>query len=87
MIIDFEKLKTNYDEIYKKCQESKEPVYLKQGDQVQLVVMSKNAFLRKQQEIIAQQMVLESYAGYLSGEQTYSMDEVKQMADDLIKSN
>ena len=87
MVIDFEKLSTDYDEVYKKCQEINGPIYLKCGDQVELVVMTKDAFIKKQQELMAQQMVLESYAGYLAGEPTYSMDEVEQMVDDLLNSN
>lgn len=85
MVIDFEKLSTDYDEVYKKCQEINGHIYLKCGDQVELVVMTKDAFLKKQQELMAQQMVLESYAGYLAGESTYSLAESKQLIDDIIK--
>lgn len=84
MTIEFEKIHTNYDDVYERCRETNGPIYLKCENRVELVVMSKDVFLKKQQELIAQRMVLESYAGYLSGEPIYSMDEINLMIDDLF---
>ena len=87
MIIDFEELYTNFDGVYTKCQKSKKPIYLKCGDRVGLVVMNKDRFIKREQELMMQQLVLESYIGLLNGEPIYSIDEVNLMIDDLLNKN
>lgn len=80
-------IRLNYNEVVKKCKESGEPIYLTKNGQGELVVMDIESFEKREQELRAQQMVLESYAARLSGSKDYSLEESKSMMENMLKGN
>ena len=78
-------IRTKYNEVVNKCKESGAPVYLTKNGQGELVVMDIVSFEKREQELRAQQMVLEAYAARLAGEKDYSLDESKALIQALIE--
>ena len=78
-------IRLNYSEVVEKCRESGEPIYLTRNGQGELVVMDIASFEKREQELMAQQMVLESYASRLAGAKDYSLEESMQMINKLIE--
>ena len=76
-----------YNEVVEKCKESGQPIYLTKNGQGELVVMDIASFERREQELQAQQLVLEALAARLSGEKDYSLDESRQMIEKMIAGN
>lgn len=74
----------NYDEIVKMCKEKGLPIYLSKNGQVNLVAMDIKTFEKREQELKAQQLVLEAYASRLSGEKDYSQKEAMTLIDKVI---
>lgn len=68
-------IRLKYNEVVEKCRESGEPIYLTKNGQGELVVMDIESFEKREQELRAQQLVLESYAARLAGEKEYSLEE------------
>ena len=79
-------IRLNYNSVVEKCKESGEPVYLTKNGQGELVVMDIESFERREQELRAQEMVLEAIASHLSGAKMYSNDEVFAEIEKIIKS-
>ena len=77
-------IRQRYNEVVSQCRDSGEPVYLTKNGQGELVVMDIASFERREQELRAQQMVLEALAGRLAGDPIYSHEQVMEMADKLI---
>ena len=78
-------IRLNYNSVVEKCKESGEPIYLTKNGQGELVVMDIASFEKREQELRAQQLVLESYAARLAGEKDYSLEESKTMINKLIE--
>lgn len=78
-------IRLKYSEVVEKCRESGEPIYLTRNGQGELVVMDIASFEKREQELMAQQMVLESYASRLAGAKDYSLEESMQMINKLIE--
>ena len=78
-------IRLKYNDVVKKCKESGQPVYLTKNGQGELVVMDIASFERREQELLAQQLVLEAYAARLAGEKDYSLEESKNLIDRLIE--
>ena len=76
-------IRLKYSEVVEKCRESGEPIYLTRNGQGELVVMDIASFEKREQELMAQQMVLESYASRLAGAKDYSLEESMQMINKL----
>ena len=76
-----------YNEILEKCRESGEPIYLTRNGQGELVVMDIASFEKREQELMAQQLVLEAYAARLAGAEDYSLEESKKAVNKLIEDN
>ena len=77
-------IRLRYNDVVEKCKESGEPVYLTKNGQGELVVMDIDSFERRQQELHAQELVLESYAARLAGEKDYTLEESQQMMLKLL---
>ena len=77
-------IRLKYNDVVQKCKESGEPVFLTKNGQGELVVMDIDSFQKRQQELAAQQMVLEAYASRLSGAKNYSSEEAFDIIDNLI---
>ena len=80
-------IRLKYNDVVQKCKESGAPVYLTKNGQGELVVMDIASFERREQELRAQQLVLEAYAARLAGEKDYSLEESKALIKGLIEGN
>ena len=78
-------IRLKYNEVVEKCRESGEPIYLTKNGQGELVVMDIASFERREQELRAQQLVLEAFAARLAGEKDYSLEESKNLINNLIE--
>ena len=78
-------IRLKYNDVVKKCKESGEPIYLTKNGQGELVVMDIASFERREQELHAQQLVLEAFAARLAGERDYSLEESKNLINKLIE--
>lgn len=81
---DSSKIKYCYNELVNKCKKTNEPVYLLNNGQKELVAMDVYSFNRREQQLNAQQLVLEAYASRLSGEKDYSQKEAMSIIDKMI---
>lgn len=77
-------IRQNYNNVVEKCKESGQPVYLTKNGQGELVVMDIGSFEKKEQELRAQQAVLESIAARMAGEKDYSLEESKKIIYKMI---
>ena len=78
-------IRLKYNDVVEKCKESGEPIYLTKNGQGELVVMDIASFEKREQELHAQQLVLEAFAARLAGEKDYSMEESKNLINKLIE--
>ena len=78
-------IRLKYNDVVKKCKETGQPIYLTKNGQGELVVMDISSFEKREQELKAQQLVIEAYAARLAGEKTYSLEESKELIDQLIE--
>ena len=79
-------IRLKYNEVVDKCKESGEPIYLTKNGQGELVVMDIASFEKREQELLAQQLVLEAFAARLFDKKDYSLDESKSFINKLIES-
>ena len=84
-IIASAEIRQNYNDIVEKCKESGEPIYLTRNGQGELVVMDIASFEKREQELKAQQLVLEAYASRLAGDKDYSQEDAMKIIDNIIK--
>lgn len=78
-------IRLKYNDVVEKCRETGEPIYLTKNGQGELVVMDIESFEKREQELRAQQMVLESFAARLAGEKDYSVEESKALINKIIE--
>lgn len=78
-------IRLKYNDVVDKCKESGAPVYLTKNGQGELVVMDIASFEKREQELRAQQMVLEAFAARLSGAKDYTLEESEKLLDALIE--
>lgn len=78
-------IRLKYNDVVEKCKESGQPIYLTKNGQGELVVMDIESFEKREQELQAQQMVLEAFAARLAGEKDYSLDESKNLIRKMIE--
>lgn len=78
-------IRNNYNTVVEKCIETGEPIYLTKNGQGELVVMDIASFEKREQELKAQQLVLEAYASRLAGEKDYSQEEAMKVIDSIIQ--
>ena len=79
-------IRLNYNNVVEKCKESGEPVYLTKNGQGELVVMDIESFERREQELRAQELVLESIANQLAGAKMHTNEEVFAEIEKIIKT-
>lgn len=80
-------IRLKYNDVVEKCRETGQPIYLTKNGQGELVVMDIASFEKREQELRAQQLVLEAYAARLAGEKDYSLEESKKLISELINGN
>ena len=78
-------IRLKYSEVVKKCRETGEPIYVTKNGQGELVIMDIDSFEKREQELQAQQLVLEAFASRLAGEKDYSLEESKKLIEGLIE--
>ena len=78
-------IRLKYNDVVDKCRESGEPVFLTKNGQGELVVMDIASFEKREQELRAQQLVLEAFAARLAKERDYSLEESKKLINNLIE--
>lgn len=78
-------IRLKYNDVVNKCKESGEPVFLTKNGQGELVVMDIASFEKREQELRAQQLVLEAFAARLAKERDYSLEESKKLINGLIE--
>ena len=78
-------IRLKYNDVVNKCRESGEPVFLTKNGQGELVVMDIASFEKREQELRAQQLVLEAFAARLAKERDYSLEESKKLINSLIE--
>ena len=78
-------IRLKYNDVVEKCRETGEPIYLTKNGQGELVVMDIVSFEKRQQEIRAQELVLEAIAARLAGEKDYTISESKDLINKLIE--
>ena len=78
-------IRLKYNDVVDKCRESGEPVFLTKNGQGELVVMDIVSFEKREQEMRAQQLVLEAFAARLAKEKDYSLEESKNLINNLIE--
>lgn len=78
-------IRLKYNDVVEKCRETGEPIYLTKNGQGELVVMDIESFEKREQELRAQQMVLESFAAHLAGEKDNSIEESKALINKIIE--
>ncbi len=79
-------IRQNYNKVAEKCKESGEPIYLTKNGQGELVVMDIASFEKREQELRAQELVLEAYSSYLAGDKTYSPEEAHKRIREMIEA-
>ena len=80
-------IRLKYNEVVDKCKESGQPIYLTKNGQGELVVMDIASFEKREQELQAQQLLLESYAARLAGERDYSLNDSMKLIEKMIKES
>lgn len=85
IIMSSRDIRLKYNDVVEKCKESGQPIYLTKNGQGELVVMDIASFERREQELQAQQLVLEAFASRLAGEKDYTLKESKEMIYKMIE--
>ena len=83
--IKSEKFSFNDDAIINECKETDEPIYITKDGKDELVIMSVSSYQKREQEKLAQQMVLESIIDRLSDQQKYTLEESKKLINKMIQ--
>ena len=78
-------IRLKYNEVVEKCKETGQPIYLTKNGQGELVVMDIASFEKREQELHAQQLILEAFAARLAGEKDYSLEESQNLINKLIE--
>lgn len=78
-------IRLKYNDVVEKCKETGQPIYLTKNGQGELVVMDIASFEKREQEIKAQQLVLESFAARLAGEKDYSLEESQKLINKMLE--
>lgn len=84
-IMESADIRLKYNDVVEKCKESGQPIYLTINGQAELVVMDIASFEKREQELQAQQLVLEAFAARIAGEKDYSLEESKNLINKLIE--
>lgn len=77
-------LRNEYNDISALCKEKMEPVFLTKNGKGDLVVMSIEAYNYREEMLDLREKLLTSEAKRISGEKTYSIDEVSERLKGLI---
>ena len=71
-------LRNDYNTISTLAHESQEPIYITKNGEGDIVLMSVDAFENREQVLQHRAAILEAECSRLSGEPTYSIDEIRR---------
>lgn len=77
-------LRNEYNEISTLCKEKMEPVFLTKNGEGDLVVMSIEAYTRREEMLDLREKLMAGEAKRLRGEKTYTVEEVSARLKELI---
>ncbi len=75
----------NYNEIVDLCRESQEPIFLTENREVDLVIMDIETFERKEKMLDLREQLLSIEEERMAGSKQYTIDELDQILDAVIK--
>lgn len=78
-------IRQNYNEISELCKKTKEPVYLTKNGEGDLVVMDIDSFNRREKMLKLRETLLTVEAEHLAGNKEYTVDELENYLDDVLK--
>ena len=78
-------IRQNYNEISEMCKKTKEPVFLTKNGEGDLVVMDIETFNRREKMLKLREELLAVEEDRMNGSQGYSVSEVVQMMNNVIK--
>lgn len=78
-------IRQNYNEISELCKKTKEPVYLTKNGEGDLVVMDIDSFNRREKMLKLRETLLTVEAERLDGNKEYTVDELDNYLDDVLK--
>ncbi len=79
-------LRNDYNAISTLAHESQEPIYITKNGEGDVVLMSVDAFENREQVLKHRAAILEAEFSRLSGESTYSVDEVRKMLKEKYRN-
>jgi len=80
-------LRNEYNSISQLCKEKNVPVFLTKNGEGDLVIMSINAYLRREEMLDLREKLLSAEANRLSGAKTYTASQVKEKIKGIINEN
>ena len=78
-------LRNDYTKISSLAHESNEPIYITKNGEGDIVVLSIEAFEGLKTQLEQKAMILEAEARRLAGEESYSIDEVETMLNEMFR--
>lgn len=74
-----------YNELVDLCRESKEPIFLTENGEVDLVIMDIETFKRKEKMLDLREKLLSVEEERISGSKQYTIDELDQILEAVIQ--
>lgn len=80
-------LRNQYNDIANFCKKENQPVFLTENGEGELVVMSIESYSYREEMLDLREKLLEAEAQRLSGEKTFSIEEVNSLLEEIINGN
>lgn len=80
-------LRNDYSSISALAKETKEPIYITKNGEGDMVLMSIDAFEKREQMLELRSRVLKAEEERIRGDKTYSIDEVREMLAARVATN
>ena len=80
-------LRNEYNDIAEFCKTENQPVFLTKNGEGDIVVMSIEAFEKREEMLDLREKLLDAEAQRLSGAKTFSLDEVNAQLEEIINGN
>lgn len=77
-------IRQNYNDIANQCRDSAQPIYLTKNGEGDMVIMSIEAFERREKMLALKEEILQIELNRLNGAPTHSVDELSKALDRAI---
>ena len=77
-------LRNQYDEISRKCKETNEPIFISNDEEIDLVIMSIEAYEKREELLRLKGHLLDIELEQNNGAKTYTLDELKVAMNKII---